>query len=75
VLLGRGSTAAISGTFAGRLFKLRLSAGSSWCGQSRPLLRDFWVLSTFPCSNLVLRSGGRDFSKWARATGCAIDAR
>jgi hypothetical protein len=74
VLLGPGSTATISGTFAHRPFRLRLTAGYSWCGQPRPLLRDFWVLSTFPCSNLVLRTGGRNFARWARDTGCAIDA-
>jgi hypothetical protein len=73
VLLGHGSTAQISGTYAGRPFQLRLTAGYSWCGQPRPILRDFWVLSTFPCSTLVLRTGG-NYPRWPRATGCTIDA-
>jgi hypothetical protein len=33
----------------------------------------FWVLSTFPCSTLVLREGGA-YPRWPRATGCLIDA-
>ena len=73
VLVGPGSTAVLSGTFAHRPFQLTLTAGYSWCGQPPALLRDFWVLSTFPCSTLVLRSGGR-YPDWPNATGCTIDA-
>jgi hypothetical protein len=74
-LSGPGSTATITGTFANRPFHLQLEAGYSWCGQSRPVLRDFWVLSTFPCSTLVLREGGGpDPRRWARATGCSVDS-
>ncbi len=73
VLVGRGSTAEISGTYARRRFHLRLTAGYSWCGQPRPILRDYWVLSTFPCSTRVLQTGG-DYPQWPRATGCTVDA-
>jgi hypothetical protein len=73
VLLGHGSTAQISGMYAHRRFHLSLTAGYSWCGQPRPILRDYWVLSTFPCSTLVLRTGG-NYPHWPRATGCTIDS-
>jgi hypothetical protein len=70
---GPGSSAVISGTYARRPFRLKLAAGSSWCGQPPALLRDYWVLSTFPCSTPVVRSGGRS-PTWPRATGCTIDS-
>lgn len=73
VLAPPGPTTVIAGTFAHRPFHLRLTAGYSWCGQPPALLRDYWVLSTFPCSTLVLRSGGR-YPAWPRATGCTIDS-
>jgi hypothetical protein len=73
VLAGSGSVAQISGTYGRRRFHLRLTAGYSWCGQPRPILRDYWVLSTFPCSTFVLRTGG-DYPRWPRATGCTIDS-
>jgi hypothetical protein len=72
-LLTAGSTAVVSGTYARHPFHLRLTAGYSWCGQPPELLRDYWVLSTFPCSTRVLRTGG-DYPQWPRATGCMIDA-
>jgi hypothetical protein len=72
-LAGPGSTAVIAGTYAHRPFQLRLASGYSWCGQPPALLHDFWVLSTFPCSTLVLREGGA-YPRWPRATGCLIDA-
>jgi hypothetical protein len=68
-----GSRAVISGTYARRPFTLKLAAGTSWCGQPPALLRDYWVLSTFPCSTLVVRTGGR-YPAWPRATGCTIDS-
>ena len=72
-LAGPGSTAVIAGKYAHRPFHLKLESGYSWCGQPPALLRDFWVLSTFPCSTLVLREGG-SYPRWPRATGCLIDA-
>jgi hypothetical protein len=42
-----------------------------WCGQSRPVMRDFWVLSTFPCSTVVEHTQNiQPYAKFARATGC-----
>jgi len=73
VLARPGSTAVIAGTYAHRPFRLKLGSGYSWCGQPPALLRDFWVLSTFPCSTLVLREGGSS-PRWPTATGCLIDA-
>ncbi len=73
VLTPPGPTTVITGTFAHRPFHLRLAAGYSWCGQPRPILRDLWVLSAFPCSTLVLRTGGR-YPAWPRATGCTVDS-
>lgn len=70
---GPGSTAAISGTYAHRPFHLKIESGYSWCGQPPALLRDYWVISTFPCSTLVLRTGG-SYPAWPRATGCTIDS-
>ena len=69
IVAGPGSTAVVSGTYARRPFHLKLESGYSWCGQPPALLRDYWVLSTFPCSTLVVRSGGR-YPAWPRATGC-----
>jgi hypothetical protein len=71
-LAGPGSTAAIAGMYAHRPFHLKLESGYSWCAQPPALLRDCWVLSTFPCSTLVLREGG-SYPRWPRATGCFID--
>ena len=72
-MTGPGSTAVISGTYARRPFHLSLESGDSWCGQPPAVMRDYWVLSTFPCSTLVLRTGGR-YPAWPRATGCTIDS-
>lgn len=65
------SSALITGTFDRRPFKLALSA-YSWCGQPKPVMRDFWILSTFPCSTIVLHEGQgrRSYAAWAKATGC-----
>ena len=70
---GPGSTAVISGRHARSRFRLRITAGGSWCGQPPALIRDYWVLSTFPCSTPVIRTGGRS-PTWPRATGCTIDS-
>jgi hypothetical protein len=66
---GAGSTADLTGTFGHRPFSLKLETAYSWCGQPRPILRDFWILSTLPCSadNGVLREHGSDL---AMAIGC-----
>jgi hypothetical protein len=66
-----GSGAMITGTFDRRPFKLSLSA-YSWCGQQRSVMRDFWILSTFPCSTIVLHEGqgSLSYASWAKATGC-----
>ncbi len=44
--------ALLTGTFDGHRVRLNLTS-ISWCGVSDALMRDFWVLSTFPCSTLV----------------------
>jgi hypothetical protein len=74
--------ATVTGSYHGRPFHLKLEAGYSWCGQNGALLRDFWTLSTFPCTVLVLRSGPSPYDAkpgtapipayehWARASGC-----
>ena len=50
------ATAAIAGRFENRRFRLRLDA-ESWCGVSRPVARDFWTLSAFPCTTVVTHTG------------------
>lgn len=47
-------SARVDGAFDGRRLRLTLTA-ISWCGVSDDLMRDFWVLSTFPCSTVVFR--------------------
>src|SRR5512144_3378534 len=46
----------VAGTFAGHRLHLRITPGS-WCGTSDALMRDYWVLSTFPCSTTVFHHG------------------
>lgn len=42
-----------------------------WCGQTRPVMRDLWALSTFPCSTIVAHTQGiRPYARFARVTGC-----
>jgi len=67
VLRGPGSTATIAGTVSGRPFHLQLDGGYSWCGPPANVMRDYWILSTFPCSHTPLHMAG---SHWAEATGC-----
>jgi hypothetical protein len=45
------------GTFDHHRFKLRIT-DESWCGQPRPVMRDLWVLSTFPCSSSAAPDSG-----------------
>jgi hypothetical protein len=65
------ATTSIVGTFAHKPFKLRITTGS-WCGASRPIMRDYWTLSTFPCSTIVIHTGNTtSYADWARASGCS----
>ena len=69
---GRGATAAIVGTFAGRPFRLVLTP-ESWCGQPIPVMRDYWILSTFPCSTRVdylANEFTTPYADWPRVSGC-----
>ena len=74
VLGSTGPRAVIVGTFEHRHYQLALTAAYSWCGQTRPVLRDYWVLSTFPCSVKVLREAQKDvdmnYPAWPRWAGC-----
>lgn len=71
---GPGSTSNLVGTYDHRPFRLRLQAGYSWCGAPRPVMRDFWILSGFPCSVVVIHDGGPGipfpYSRWSRWAGC-----
>jgi len=52
--LGAGLPKAhMTGTFDGRHVRLDLTS-VSWCGASDDLMRDYWILSTFPCSTPVM---------------------
>jgi hypothetical protein len=56
---GRPSaTATVAGTFDGHPFHLELIAASSWCGQPTAIMRDYWVLSDFPCVTEVVIAPG-----------------
>jgi hypothetical protein len=59
------------GTF--RRHRLRLAINPDlWCGQTRPVMRDLWTLSTFPCSTIVMHTQNiRPYARFARVTGCA----
>ena len=73
-VLGERSTAVLAGTFNHRRYRLSIDAGSSWCGQPRPVLHDLWVLSTFPCTVEVVRSAQKgidtNYPVWPRWAGC-----
>lgn len=66
------STTSISGTYAHRPFHLKLLAAGSWCGEPAPVLRDYWILSTFPCATLVTHTDNGDhvYADWAHKSGC-----
>jgi hypothetical protein len=67
------STAVVRGTIARRPFALRLSSGYSWCDQAPRVERDYWIVSTFPCSVRVIHTGAagsEPYRRWAHATGC-----
>ena len=86
--LGRGSPGAacfgpdmpptaattLVGTF--RHHRLRLAINPDlWCGQTRPVMRDLWKLSTFPCSTIVMHTQNiRPYARFATVTGCSRGA-
>jgi hypothetical protein len=53
-LVPRTPSALVAGMFAGHRLHLQITPGS-WCGTSDTLMRDYWILSTFPCSTTVFR--------------------
>jgi hypothetical protein len=53
-LVPRTPSALVAGAFAGHRLHLQITPGS-WCGTSDALMRDYWILSTFPCSTTVFR--------------------
>jgi hypothetical protein len=57
--------------------RLALAFGpNSWCGESSPVMRDLWTLSTFPCSTIVIHTQNiRPYSRFARVTGCEGPAK
>jgi hypothetical protein len=60
----------IVGTYRHHRLDLRINP-ELWCGQSRPVMRDLWVLSTFPCSTIVEHTQNiQPYAKFARVTGC-----
>jgi hypothetical protein len=50
------ASATVVGTFADHRLRLHIIP-FSWCGASRSLMRDYWILSTFPCSTTVFHTG------------------
>ena len=50
--------AVVRGSYDGHQLRLTLTR-SSWCGVSDGLMRDFWILSTFPCSTRVIHYAGQ----------------
>ena len=62
--------ALLTGTFDGHRVRLDLTS-ISWCGASDALMRDYWILSTFPCSTLVIRySNQHPYSKGIAPPRC-----
>jgi hypothetical protein len=60
----------VNGTFDGNRLRLTLTS-ISWCGVSNALMRDFWVLSTFPCSTPVTHYGNQHpYSKGIAPARC-----
>lgn len=70
VLVRSTAMASLVGTFRDRPFTLRID-NTSWCGEPRPVMRDYWTLSTFPCSTIVIHTGDTpSYTTWAKTTGC-----
>jgi hypothetical protein len=61
--------AILVGTFGRHPVKLYIT-NESWCGQPRPVMRDLWVLSTFPCSTAVNHFHTQPYATFASDTGC-----
>jgi hypothetical protein len=62
--------AVISGRYAGKHFSLTLD-NRSWCAASMRIMRDYWALSTFPCSTPVIHTQNiQPYSRFASTTGC-----
>jgi hypothetical protein len=67
--------AVILGTYAGKRFLLKLT-NASWCGASMRVMRDYWTLSAFPCSVVVLHTQHiQPYSRFATASGCRASQR
>lgn len=65
------ASASMVGAFAHKPFRLRIDT-ESWCRASTPIMRDYWTLSTFPCTTLVLHTTNiSSYPDWAKASGCA----
>ena len=76
---GGPSTAQISGSVNHHSYTLDLESDNSWCGDPpRALLRDYWILSTFPCTIRVdhERPPGAPaaYPGWAHWAGCPSEA-
>jgi hypothetical protein len=64
------ASAVISGTYGGKHFSLRLD-NRSWCGASMRVMRDYWALSGFPCSVVLVHTQNiQPYSRFATASGC-----
>lgn len=64
------ASAVVSGTYAGKHFSLRLD-NRSWCGASMRVMHDYWALSAFPCSVVVVHTQSiQPYSKFAAVSGC-----
>ncbi len=64
------AVAKLTGEFRYHRLALALTP-ESWCGQSRPVMRDLWTLSAFPCATIVMHTQNiRPYSRFARVTGC-----
>lgn len=74
-LLYDPASARISGTVNHRRYTLDLQSEDSWCGHTpRSLLRDYWILSTFPCTVTVAHEpepgAPAAYPAWAHWAGC-----
>jgi hypothetical protein len=68
--LPRTPSAVVAGRFDGHRLHFEITPGS-WCGSSNTLMRDYWVLSTFPCSTRVFRySNQHPYSKGIAPARC-----
>ena len=68
-------SASLTGRFAGHRLQLQITS-MSWCGASDALMRDYWVLSTFPCSTVVTHySNQHAYSKGIAPPRCLAATR